>query len=142
MAFRNCGAHPVAPGEPVDRCDEPLKASEVVLRIIDAPTFSLTLHPDAFGVAYVVEETNRGWLATVFSDRIGTAAARLGVDPGAIAGLVAAHEVGHLLLGSGYHGESGVMRASLPDTLLVRKAEPWRFSTLEAARMQHAAITF
>jgi hypothetical protein len=49
---------------------------------------------------------------------------------------VIAHEVGHLLLGSGYHGEAGVMRAEWPDTVLNREDDEWRFSLLEAARMQ------
>ena len=43
----------------------------MVVRIIDAPAFNATLHHDAYGLPYVVPDTNRGWLATVFSDRIG-----------------------------------------------------------------------
>ena len=95
---------------------------------------SSALHPDAYGVTYVVRETNRGWLATVFSDRIGQAAERVGVEPGTLLGLVMAHEVGHLLLGSGYHGEAGLMRAGWPDALLARAAA-WKFSMVEAARI-------
>jgi hypothetical protein len=127
VVFRHCG--------PVDGCDEPLKPSEVVVRVINAPAFSTTLHPDAYGLAYVVSETNRGWLATVFADRIDRAAARVGFEPGTLLGRVIAHEVGHLLLGSHYHGEGGVMRADWPDALLTHAGEEWRFSTLEAARM-------
>jgi hypothetical protein len=51
---------------------------------------------------------------------------------------VIAHEVGHLLLGSGYHADAGVMRAEWPDALLHREGDEWRFSMLEAARMQRA----
>jgi hypothetical protein len=66
-------------------------------------------------MSYVARETNHGWLATVFSDRIDGAATRVGVDPGTLIGRVIAHEVGHLLLGTGYHGQSGVMRADWPE---------------------------
>jgi len=134
VIFRHCG-RPVSPGDAVDACDEPLKPSELVVRIIDAPAFSTTLHPDAYGLAYVVPETNRGWLATVFADRIARAASRVGVEPGTLLGLVAAHEVGHLLLGTSYHGEGGVMRADWPDALLARGHEDWRFSIPEATRI-------
>ena len=99
----------------------------------------LQLHPEAFGVVYVVEETNRGWLATVFSDRIGRAAPRLGVGADTLLGLVIAHEVGHLLLGVGYHGETGVMRAQWPAQLLGGARGQWRFSRREAAAMRQAA---
>src|SRR3979409_1450541 len=63
VRFRQCGRVP-------DPCDTPLTPSEVVVRVIDAPPLNPTLHPDVYGVSYVVRETNHGWLATVFSDRI------------------------------------------------------------------------
>ena len=138
LNFRQCG-RPVFHEDAIDPCGEPLKPLEVVVRVIDAPAFNQDLHPEACGMAYLVKETDRGWLATVFSDRIGSAAARVGVEPGRLLGLVAAHEVAHLLLGIGYHGETGVMRADWPDALLTRTAEQWRFSTLEAARLRQAA---
>ena len=136
VAFRHCGRSPVT--STVDTCTESLQRFEIVVRIINAPAFSATLHPDAYGMAYVVPETNRGWLATVFSDRINTAAARLRVKPGILLGLVAVHEIGHLLLGVAYHGEDGVMRADLPDSLLSRDGQEWRFSTNEAERLHRA----
>ncbi len=131
VVFRHCGP-----------CDDSLKLSEVVVRIINAPAFNTTLHPDAYGVTYVVKETNRGWLATVFPDRIDQAAARVGMDRGTLLGFVMAHEVGHLLLGKNYHGDTGLMVAEWPDALLARKGE-WRFSLFEAAAMRRvlASIT-
>ena len=121
-----------------DSCDEPLKPLEMVVRIIDAPVVNQTVDPDACGVAYVVGETDRGWLATAFSDRITSAAVRVGVDPGTLLGLVIAHELGHLLLGSRYHGWSGVMRADWSEEVFNQPSEPWRFSALEAATMRRS----
>ena len=123
----------------VDSCRESLQPLEMVVRIIDAPLSSQTVHPDACGIAYVVGETDRGWLATAFSDRITSAAVRVGVDAGTLLGLVISHELGHLLLGSGYHGWSGVMRADWSEELFSRSREPWRFSVLEAAKMRQVS---
>ena len=138
VIFRPCGRQS-SEEDRIDACSEPLTAAEVVVRIIDAPAFNPALHPEAFGVAYVVPETNRGWLATVFSDRIAGAASRVGVESGTLLGLVIAHEVGHLLLGIGYHGEFGIMRADWPERLLASAAERWHFSSREAAGLRHAA---
>src|SRR6267143_762271 len=63
VRFRLCG-------RVADPCDTPLTPSEVVVRVIVAPPANATLHPDVYGMSYVVRETNRGWLATVFSDRV------------------------------------------------------------------------
>jgi hypothetical protein len=139
VTFRQCGRQ-VSPADAVDACDDRLMPSEVVVRMINAPAFHTTLSPDAYGVAYVVQETNRGWLATVFGDRSDQAAARVGVEPGSLLGRVMAHEVGHLLLGAGYHGDAGLMRAHWPDALLGHAGEEWRFSVLEAARL-HDVLT-
>jgi hypothetical protein len=138
LIVRLCG-RPTSSADPVGPCNENLRPLEIVVRVIDAPAFSSTLHAETCGMAYLVRDTDRGWLATVFSDRIDGAAARVGADSGTLLGLVIAHEVGHLLLGAGYHGWSGVMQADWPDALLSRTGEPWHFSQIEAARMREAA---
>ena len=141
VIFRSCGSRS-AVADPIDPCSEPLKPAEFVVRVVDAPFFNPALHPEAFGVAYVVRETNRGWLATVFADRIRGASAGLGVEDGTLLGLVTAHEIGHLLLGVGYHGEAGVMRADWQGQLVSGAREQWHFSRLEAAAMRQAAVDF
>jgi hypothetical protein len=138
VVFRHCGR--AVPGEPADACDQSLKPSEVVVRIIDAPASNPSLDPEAFGLSYVVERTNRGWLATVFADRTARAAARVRGDAGVLLGRVIAHEVGHLLLGVSYHGHAGLMRAQWPDAMLTRTGDAWLFSLGEAARI-HRALT-
>ena len=132
--FRQCGQ--AVADAPADACDSALGGSEVVVRLIHAPTFNASLHPDAFGVAYVVTGPDRGWLATVFPDRIAIAAARAGADAGTLLGRVIAHEIGHLLLGGGYHGDAGVMRAVWTDDRLAGHDDQWRFSLGEGALIQ------
>jgi hypothetical protein len=137
VTFRICERPSDDPSRVVDLCDDTLKPHEVVVRIIDAPRYNLQLDPLAYGLTYVVPETNRGWLATVFADRISATAARVGGDEGTLVGLVLAHEVGHLLLGQNYHGDAGVMRANWPDQLLNPRANvDWRFSMSEIATIQ------
>lgn len=140
VIFRHCGRQ-VSRSVAVDPCVDRLAPSEVVVRVINAPALNTGIRPDAYGLAYVVQETGRGWLATVFSDRIHHAAVRVGVEPGMLLGRVMAHEVGHLLLGSSYHAHAGLMRADWPDALLNRAGEEWRFSTTEAARMQSLVVS-
>lgn len=140
VTIRHCG-RTGSPGAPVEACDTRLTATEVVVRIIDAPPFTTTLHADAYGVAYVVDDTDRGWLATVFADRIARAATRAGIDPGTLLGRVMAHEVGHLLLGSRYHAAAGVMRGEWPDAVLSGAGSDWRFSLLESRRMHRLLVS-
>ena len=52
-----------------------------------------------------------------------------------------AHEVGHLLLGVGYHGESGLMRAEWPDSRLSGSNQDWRFSMSEASSIHRVLAT-
>ena len=60
-------------------------------------------------------------MATVFFHRIEIIAGDLGVSQGPLLGHALAHEVGHLLLGRGYHARSGLMRC------------PWRRRDLKNA---------
>jgi len=136
VVIQQCGVA----GANTDPCSNPLKTNNMVVRVIDAPAGRTSLHPDAFGFTYVVADTDRGWLATVFADRIGHAAARSGVASGTLLGRVMAHEVGHLLLGSGYHGATGLMRAQWRDDSLASDGQ-WSFSIAESARMQAALVS-
>jgi hypothetical protein len=135
VVIQQCGT-----GIDADPCSTPLKANDVVVRVIEAPAARTSLHPDAFGFTYVAADTDRGWLATVFADRIGHASGRSGVAAGTLLGRVMAHEIGHLLLGSGYHGATGLMRAQWRDESLAREGQ-WSFSIAEAAQMQAALVS-
>ena len=66
----------------------------------------------------------------------GAAAARVGVNAGTLLGRLMAHEIAHLLLGTDYHGDAGLMRAEWPDDALTHAADEWRFTADEAVRMQ------
>ena len=135
VAFRYCGVRFADVNTVVDRCDEALKPGEVIVRIIDTPPPSPTLNPLAYGISYIARHTDTGWLATVFADRVVSAASRVGLEQRTFLGLVLAHEVGHLLLGES-HADVGLMRAQWPDAELNRAAAAWRFTPDEAATLQ------
>jgi len=59
----------------------------------------------------LVERERGGVLATVFADRVHRLAGLAGVEPGMLLGRVIAHEVGHLLIRSPAHTQTGLMRA-------------------------------
>ena len=61
-----------------------------------------------YGEAFVAEDGG-GNLADLFFDRIKNAERTFGIDPGRLLGTVAAHEIGHLLLGSHAHWPIGIM---------------------------------
>ena len=91
--------------DPQDPCGEPLEATDIALRVLSQSTqnkFQDTL----FGFAVVPV------LASVYYDY----AMHLARSDGAefeipiILGCVIAHEVGHLLLGSNSHSDSGIMQ--------------------------------
>lgn len=137
VAFRMCASLRHGDDTP-DPCAEPLRDSEIVVRVIPSPRHSTLVSDHAFGVAYVIKASNRGWLATVYADRVATAASRVALEPGTLLGRVMAHEVGHLLLGTDYHSHTGLMRAEWTDALLHQGPSAWRFSGPEHEAMQRA----
>jgi hypothetical protein len=78
------------------------------MRLIGHP-----LHLDgvALGVSYLAED-GVGFQADVFCDRVMQLQSESGVDPAILLGIVAAHELGHLLLGTSSHSPGGLMRAN------------------------------
>jgi hypothetical protein len=62
-----------------------------------------------FGLAFLGQDGGR--YCDVFFDRIKQAQGTLGVNLSRLLGTVAAHELGHLLLGSHAHSNAGIMSA-------------------------------
>jgi hypothetical protein len=100
-------------------CAHEAGAREIVLRIAPAPS-SATAGSLGYSVVDTVVES--GTLATVFADRIASAALRTKVGMSVLLGRAIAHEIGHLLLGTSRHSASGLMRALWSDRELRRDA--------------------
>ncbi len=84
-------------------------ARHVILKIASAPPSRKSRQPGVLGLAV---ETNQatGILAWLFYDRIDEHRRVLGLEAPLLLGHVMAHEMGHLLLPTGSHVQSGVMR--------------------------------
>ena len=103
IAWRNCRTQ--AEPEP-ERCEAATDHRQLVLNIEHQPR---TLVADAFGVAFL---GNDGWgtFCDVFYDRILELHRDGRASEETILGMVMAHELGHLLLGSNSHSDTGIMR--------------------------------
>jgi hypothetical protein len=97
-------------------CSLPSEGSEKACHQIPGPTqFVVTIvarsmQPvqDVFGVAFL-DEKGTGKYADIFFDRIVSLRRTGGADQARLLGAVAAHEVGHMLLGSHSHSPWGIM---------------------------------
>ena len=93
-------------------CPQAINDQEYVLRITGGPPFDhSSTHMDALGAAYV-DETG-GKYATIYYGAIREFATLGSASRGQLLGVVAAHEIGHLLLGRGPHAQRGIMRDRL-----------------------------
>lgn len=121
-------------GERHSSCHESPKPGELVVRLVRQPG---SRHLRALGEALVDTATGTGILATVFVDRIEQFAARARADVESMLGRVMAHEIGHLLLGSTAHSDTGLMRESWSAGDAARKhGDDWLFSRAEIVRLR------
>jgi hypothetical protein len=123
-AILDCG-----PRRPAALCAAPRGPGELVVRILKYPPEGLHVLGDA-----VVNDPEESTLATVYAAAVAERARRLGVPIGQLVGRVAAHEVGHLLLGTRAHARDGLMRAAWD--VQRRRPEDWRFTTADAAAIR------
>ena len=104
VSWMNCGEEPVKED---GACREVPGANRFVLHIVPNGKTSTDL---VFGVAFLGED-GTGKYCNVFFDRIRDSHRNVATSTGQLLGTVAAHELGHLLLGSHSHSVSGVMCA-------------------------------
>jgi hypothetical protein len=90
---------------PADPCQQPLEPSDIVLRVLSDQNRN-GVQDGAFGVAVLPV------LASVYFEHVVSLARIDGADfeVPVILGCVMAHEIGHLLLGSNSHWDTGIMQ--------------------------------
>jgi len=117
-------------------CSAPLAPRELVVRIVPA---GAGIADHVLGSALV--DRGHGVLATVYADRVRTLADGAGTGIGQLIGRAAAHEVGHLLLGSTRHASRGLMRG-VWEPGEVRNPRPWDWYLAdgEAAGMRRGLV--
>jgi len=122
---------PLAPKEAgqFPACQVPSGPTKLALRIMSQfMAERLRQAEDSFGFAMIPEDGNFATVANVFSYDAEQLANCRGMRHGVILGYLAAHELGHLLLGSGSHSSSGIMHV------------PWRVPEVEI--MAQGGMTF
>ena len=116
-------------------CVAPPRAGELAVRLVRSPKDDPS--PRALGNALIDKTTGTGTLATVFVDRVGAMAQQGQHDQWAMIGSVMAHEIGHLLLGTNSHSDTGLMREiwTLKD-LTRNRPEDWLFSPAQREELR------
>jgi len=99
-------------------CQSMARGKELMLRVVPK---GQSVGESVFGDAFLAEDGN-GRYADIFFDRIASAHHNFGVNESRILGAVAAHEIGHLLLGLRAHSRTGIMSAVWTNDL-IEKAE-------------------
>ncbi len=102
----NCAPAEGAPGGEI-ACRQAAFPQHLHLRIVRR---SLSLQDSTLGISYLSSD-DTGCQADIFYEGIEKLHRETFLHPAIILGHVAAHEIGHLLLGSSSHSLSGIMRA-------------------------------
>jgi hypothetical protein len=110
--------------------------TEIIVRTIPS-TFSNK--PRSLGYSLVDAVQHRGYLSTVYADRVKMLAAQADVNSTILLGRAIAHEIGHLLLGTVIHSDRGLMRPFWTKAeLKSNRRVDWSFSGREATLMRQA----
>jgi hypothetical protein len=121
-------------------CTEPLEqGSELILRLMNgnSSVMQTSSRIVALGESMLDRQRRGGVLMTVDLLPVRGIASQANADTALLLGRAIAHEIGHLLLGSGDHPREGLMRARWSqEELRGLKPSHWRFSPSEAARMR------
>ena len=117
-----------------DACRRQLLPNEYVLHIVPN---GKTQGDFVYGVAFLGED-GHGKYSDIFFDRIRMAPAN--IDTGKLLGVVAAHELGHLLLGSRAHSLVGIMQPVWEQECVRKLGMGMLLFTPEQARLMRQRI--
>jgi len=133
--WAQCPAHRV--GQVPAICDTPPGHSEMVVRLVQGAEKDRDRRP--LGQPLLDPATGKGVFATVFINRVDRLAEVAQYSRNTVLGRAIAHEIGHLILGSNSHSESGLMREVWTVEQLVKnRPEDWQFSPAQTAELRGA----
>ena len=122
-----------------DPCLAPLGRTELSVRFVRLPPKPGHVGILPLGYSLVDTKARTGVLATVYVDRIAGLAVNCAIDFGTLLGRAVAHEIGHLLLGTPQHADTGLMQALWSrESIRGSDADKWLFNTREARSMRLA----
>lgn len=120
-------------------CDQPLSSGDVVVRLIEGSDKE-SGERRALGYSLFDADGVSGF-ATVYVDRVDWLAKRAQYPRAPVLGRAIAHEIGHLMLRSNEHTESGLMREVWTAEQVVRnRREDWTFSADQGGDLRNARL--
>lgn len=120
-------------------CDQPLSSGDVVVRLIEGSDKE-SVERRALGYSLFDADGVSGF-ATVYVDRVDWLAKRAQYPRAPVLGRAIAHEIGHLMLRSNDHTESGLMREVWTAEQVVRnRREDWTFSADQGGDLRNARL--
>lgn len=106
---------------------------ELIIRLLRSSESTPRPSTFALGEAVIDVDTGAGVFATIYVDRVEKMAERSKADTAVLLGRAIAHELGHLLLGTNDHSESGLMRPNwTPDDIRRNRGEDWLLTKEDA----------
>lgn len=119
-------------------CGLPFGPSDLMLRILNRRmTTGFDLRPLSLGFALPAPDIGGGVTAYVSYDHVREVAGNTDSPASHVLAVVAAHELGHLLISSEAHSTAGIMRAFWPrKDLLPRRSQDLLFTSAESEWMK------
>ena len=120
-------------------CDEPVESSELVLQIVHHKDPRPV--PSAVLGSALLAAAGGSVMATVYLNRVVRTSKAAGLDAGVLLGRVAAHELGHLMIGTRKHPRHGLMRPHWTlSEIRQNRAADWMFTAGDAAAMRQQVL--
>ena len=123
-------------GDEDDPCAHPLEPTDIAVRTYRSSPASGDSAEQRLGYSFIDWSTGRGSLVTIDLTAIEWLAHASRTSARALLARATAHEIGHLLLGTGEHSPEGLMRG-LWSTVSLRREHPgdWRFTSVQIAEI-------
>jgi hypothetical protein len=140
VLWMNCGFRDYVPADAPAACRQAPEGNDLILRLQrGTPTAGSRV---SMGFSWVNEGALPAFLSTVLVDVVWSMSRGTSFEPRALLGFAIAHELGHLLLNTKRHAETGLMRAVWSRAELSRTVvADWRFLDGEVATMREAIVT-
>lgn len=118
-------------------CDTAPGRSEMVVRLVEGAAKDRDRRP--LGQPLLDPNSGTGVFATVFMNRVNRYAEVAQYSRSVVLGRAIAHEIGHLILGTNNHSETGLMREVWTvEQLLRNRPEDWQFSPAQTFELRSA----
>jgi hypothetical protein len=125
ITWRNCDA--------AESCAMVPTAGELIVRLVRSPDATPAAASLVLGEAFIDTGAGAGVVATIYADRVEQMAELTETDAVVLLGRAIAHELGHLLLATNAHSQSGLMRARWsPSDIRGNQAADWMLTRRDA----------